>query len=173
MRLLVPLIMVAALVTADGAAPAPQRVYGDIDWISWGPGASILFDANGPYSVRPDGSELHRLGPPQGAHPVWAPDGTRIAADMGDYPGSIVLMNADGSGANRVRTPGMYPVWSPSGDRIAFTTGHRILVMRPDGSAVRKLAALRWGQDPFRELAWSTDGSRVVFSQCLRFIREG
>lgn len=171
MRALIPLVMLAALATADGAAPTPQHVYGDIDWISWGPGPSILFDANGPYSVRPDGSGLHRL--PPGAHAVWAPNGTRIAADVGDYPGSIVVMNGDGSGAHRARTPGMYPVWSPSGNRIAFTTGHRILVMNADGSGVRKIATLRWGQDPFRELDWSPAGSRVVFSQCLRFIREG
>ena len=172
MRALIPLVMLAALTTATSTAPAPQRVHGDIDWISWGPGSTILFDATGLYSVRPDGSGLRKLAP-LAAHPVWGPDGTRIAADMGDYPGSIVLMNADGSNVHRVRRPGMYPVWSPSGDRIAFTTGRRILVMNADGSAARKVAALRWGQDPLRELDWSPDGSRVVFSQCLRFIREG
>jgi Tol biopolymer transport system component len=158
MRALIPLIVVAALATTAGAAPASQRVRGDIDWITWAPGSTILFDATGLYSVRPDGSGLRKLGPPA-AHPVWAPDGTRIAADIGDYPGSIVVMNADGSGAHSAHRPGMYPVWSPSGDRIGFTTGRRILVMNADGSAVRRVAALRWGQDPFRELDWSPDGS--------------
>jgi len=101
------------------------------------------------------------------------PNGTQIAADMGDFPGSIVVMNADGSGAHRLRTGGMYPVWSPSGNRIALTTTRRILVMNADGSAVRTIAALRWGQDFWRELDWSPDGSQVVFSQCLRYVPEG
>ena len=107
MRALIPLIVLAALATTAGAAPASQRVRGDIVWITWAPGSTILFDAAGLYSVRPDGSGLRKLAPPA-AHPVWAPDGTRIAADIGDYPGSIVVMNADGSGAHRVRRPGMY-----------------------------------------------------------------
>jgi WD40 repeat protein len=170
MRALIPLVMLAALTTASGAVPAPQRVRGDIDWIAWAPGSAILFDANGTYSVRQDGSGLRRL---SGQHPVWAPDGNRIAVEVGDFPGSIVVMNADGSGAHRVHTPGMYPVWSPSGDRIAATTTRRILVMNADGSAGRKVAALRWGQDFLRELDWSPDGSRVVFSQCLRYVPEG
>jgi Tol biopolymer transport system component len=171
MRALIPLIMLAALTTATPAVPAPQRVQGDIAWITWAPGSTILFDAgDGAYSVRPDGSGLRRLA---GQHPVWAPDGDRIAVDVGDFPGSIAVMNADGSGAHRVRKGGMYPVWSPSGDRIAATTTRRILVMNRDGTAVRTIAALRWGQDFWRELDWSPDGSRVVFSQCIRYVREG
>jgi len=173
MRALIPLVMVPALATATGAAPTPEGVRGDIVWITWAPGSTILFNANeGPYSVRPDGSGLRRVGP-RGSHPVWAPDGSRIAVDVGDFPGSIVVMNADGSGAHRVRMGGMYPVWSPSGNRIAVTTTRRILVMNADGSAVRKVAALHWGQDFMRELDWSPDESRVVFSQCLRYVPEG
>jgi Tol biopolymer transport system component len=173
LRLLLPILVLGLALgaTGPGAARPDVKVNGDIDWISWAPGSTILFDAfSGSYSVRPDGSGLRRI---DGQHPVWAPDASRIAVDVGDFPGSIVVMNGDGSGAHRIRKGGMYPVWSPSGDRIAATTTRRILTMNADGTAVRKVAALRWGQDFWRELDWSPDGSRVVFSRCLRFVPEG
>jgi Tol biopolymer transport system component len=171
MRALLLSVAVLVLITANTAAPAPQPMGNTIGWISWAPGPTILFEAYNIYSVRGDGTGLRKL-PPLG-HPVWAPGGTQIAGDVGDPPGSIFVMNADGSGSHRVRAGGMYPVWSPSGDRIAATTWYRILVMNADGRSLRKVAALPFGQDPRRELDWSPDGSRVVFSQCLRSVPDG
>jgi Tol biopolymer transport system component len=171
MRVVVLSVTILVLITANPAAPAPHRMGNIIGWISWAPGPTILFEADNLYSVRGDGTGLRML--PLLLHPVWAPGGTRIAGDVGDPPGSIFVMNADGTGFHRVRVGGMYPMWSPSGDRIAATTGYRILVMNADGRSVRKVAALRFGQDPRRELDWSPDGSRVVFSQCLRSVPDG
>ena len=171
MRNLVLGIAIIVLLTANTAAPAPQRMGNLIGWISWAPGPTILFEADNIYSVRGDGTGLRTL--PRLEHPVWSPGGTQIAGDVGDPPGSIFIMNADGSDSHRIRAGGMFPAWSPSGDRIAATTRYRILVMNADGRSVRKVAALRFGQDSRRELDWSPDGSRVVFSHCLWSVPDG
>ncbi len=109
----------------------------------------------------------------------WSPDGGRIAYQstrdgrsdlyLTDLSDGRVRRLTNGSGFNE------YPRWSPDGSWISFTSSragvqrpfgaagfHRdVYLMRPDGTAVRRLTSLG-GVDA--DAAWSPDGSRLVFN---------
>lgn len=85
----------------------------------------------------------------------------------------IMVMNADGSNMkNLTNTPNVnevYPQCSPDGKLIAFEAcdrtseaAYRIEVFNADGSGRRTIA------DPGRQMAWSADGSRLVYSVPIR-----
>jgi Tol biopolymer transport system component len=72
--------------------------------------------------MRADGTEARMLGP--GAMPSWSPDGTQIVFHT---PSSAVwVVNADGTGREKIIDHWGSPRWSPKGNRIA--------VIRPPGS---------------------------------------
>jgi TolB protein len=90
----------------------------------------------------------------QASDPAWSPNGSKIA--YVGYPsrlsetGSIVVANADGSGAQHITVsagPESRPAWSPGGQRIAFTrvAGGKssIVVARADGSGERVAVGAR------------------------------
>jgi len=127
-----------------------------------------------------DGSGQHRV--PQtdgGEYPSWSPDGKRIAFNSnlsGDHLMYIVDVDVDGSHVvdlSRVGE-GWQVDWSPDGRSILFTS-HRdhpdnytdVYVMRPDGSAVRRLT-----HDRAYTPAWSPDGDNIVFSAPGLFIMD-
>ena len=119
--------------------------------------------------------------------PDWSPDGTRIAFEcyqdddyrslgkvtnrpISDvyYPGDICVMNADGSGFERLtgdEGDEADPAWSPDGGMIAFTSSRDrqrdIYVMNADGSGVRRVTS-----DENRDYGptWSPDGTKIAFS---------
>jgi hypothetical protein len=79
----------------------------------------------------------------------------------------IAIVNADGTGFERLRHPGLdlQPAWSPDGSRIAFVNdggdgGGQIYVMNPDGTDVSRLTDGHIDLDP----AWSPDGSAMAFA---------
>ena len=54
--------------------------------------------------------------------PAWSPDGRKIAFSR-DGNGShdkIYVINANGSGQQRLTQSGRWPLWSPDGRKIAF-----------------------------------------------------
>ena len=146
----------------------------------WSPdGSRILFasDREGNlelFVMNADGSQLRRLTDTPGneVHPVWSPDGTRIATSSG---GSLQVMNADGSGAITIGV-GDWPSWSPDGTRIAFSRRNMALrdplaedyasdiyVVRSDGSDLRNLTNTTSALRSYAAPAWSPDGSRLAF----------
>ena len=106
-----------------------------------------------------------------GVNPVWSPDGTRIAfataGALHSPPGSVWVMNGDGTDRRQVSDQGYSPRWSPDGDRLVFGVVYRpggfqarvyeIGVVGADGTDQRKLA------DDGRNPVWSPDGSRIAY----------
>ena len=139
---------------------------------AWSPdGSLIAFSAmKGLSVIRPDGTGRRVLPDTEGGeYPTWSPDGSRIAFDSNVISQhTMYIARADGSEVvdlSRVGE-GWQVDWSPDGRSILFTsrrdhadTVTDIYVMRPDGSAVRRLTH-SVGQTP----AWSPDGAHIVFS---------
>ena len=104
----------------------------------WSPdGRRIAFESNWQLNVmNADGSGQRRLTRNGGRNfaPAWSPDGQKIAFERrlgrkkyGPCSGcgrastfEIWVMNADGSGQQRLTTQGAQPGWSPDGQKIAF-----------------------------------------------------
>jgi Tol biopolymer transport system component len=75
----------------------------------------------------------------------------------------IWIMNADGSGQRRLAS-GLSPAWSPDGSMIAYADAAGSLsVMRPDGTARRRLPGTEGGEYP----SWSPDSRRIAFNSNL------
>jgi Tol biopolymer transport system component len=127
------------------------------------------------YTVERDGSGTRRLVEAQGflfrSTVAWSPDGSRIAYR---WQGPIRIMNADGSGIERLTTCRLpdcdadaggdsHPSWSPDGSHIAFSrfngTHEELWVVGADGSEPRPL------NQEFASIvhvAWSPDGTVIA-----------
>src|SRR5438093_7420858 len=93
--------------------------------------------------------------------PTWSPDGKRLLFDrggVGDLEGAIFVVNADGSGLERLQGTmegDDAPAWSPDGTKIVLARSfdydcppsstvpvcpaYEIFVMNPDGSGQVRL----------------------------------
>jgi hypothetical protein len=115
----------------DGGAPS-WSVKGDIAFT--GAGGYI-------YAIRPDGSQLRRVGSSRCADPDWSPDGKQIVCVAGS---DIAAIRADGVGFRRLthgRDRDTAPVFSPDGRRIAFLRNESsIVTMRRTGKRPRRVA---------------------------------
>ena len=127
----------------------------------WSPdGRRIAFESNWQLNVmNADGSGQRRLTRNGGRNfaPAWSPDGQKIAFERrlgrqkyGSCSGcgrastfEVHVMNADGSGQQRLTTQGAQPDWSPDGQKIAFMSERdgngEIYTMNADGSQQRNL----------------------------------
>jgi Tol biopolymer transport system component len=126
-------------------------------------GRIVFSTAEDIYVVNGDGTGLRQLttGPAAEFDPSWSPDGRRIAyrVDSGPAAADIFVMNADGSGQRRIAS-GLSPAWSPDGAMIAYADDQgSISVMRPDGSASRRVPGTWQGEYP----SWSPDGAKLAF----------
>lgn len=126
------------------------------------------------YVMNVEGSgltDLSRAPTANDDHPVWSPDGRRIAfvRYLSDASGrlddrsGIYVMNADGSGQMQIGKRGDgTPAWSPDGRRIALARAGGIFVMNADGTGATRLT-----DSPAGDLqpAWSPDGRRIAFTR--------
>jgi TolB protein len=126
------------------------------------------------YVMDADGTRLIRLTEGlRAAGPAWSPDGTEIVFSQ-DQGTSLVVMNADGSGARKLRLDGeayppyQSPAWSPDGTRIAFqaspppdgTDTNSVYVTNVDGTRTTRMT--HGGSDGTP--AWSPDGSELAYA---------
>jgi hypothetical protein len=139
------------------------------------------------FTVGADGGSAPRQLTPTGAGPdddlgpAWSPTGDAIAfvRQANPDPPGIFVINRDGSNLRRVWTDSFLPggpTWSPDGSRIVFSTsingkltkyaiGSEAYSVDRDGTHATRLTDL----GPFLRrdsaIAWSPDGSRILFSR--------
>ena len=164
-----------------GTRPGPGARPGELAWSPVGDKIAFVSRRDGNleiYVINSDGSGQRRLtrNTVGDSHPVWSPDGRRIAFVS---KSQVYVMNADGSGQRRLTRNGarnFAPAWSPDGQRIAFerrvgrekygrcdwcgkAVTFQVYVMNADGSEARMLArdaratclVARWPEDRVRE----------------------
>jgi Tol biopolymer transport system component len=99
--------------------------------------------------------------------PATPVENGRIAFSKGGPNGGIYLMNADGSGVERLTSdPGDIDLaWSPDGSRIAFVRfrggNADIYVMNANGNELTPLTTDGANSAP----TWSPDGSKIAFAR--------
>ncbi len=107
-------------------------------------------------------------------HPVWSPDGSRIAwfNDDGDEY-ALVIADQDGSNPRRIEIaePSFYfrPEWSPDGSRLAFTDTHyRVLILDAESGEVEHVDTDRFAH-PERSMnpVWSPDSRWIAYARRL------
>lgn len=157
--------------TVDGGttAPPPEPTISQV--IAFSRGGDI-------HIMNADGSDIVQVttGSGDDLHPVWSPDGNRIAFTryLPNYNwqtrSAIYVVNADGTGLTRLSpedvTSDIHASWSADGTRLAFSSGttpedRGVYIMNADGTnRVRLTDQHSWVLYPI----WSPDGTRVLFS---------
>ncbi|MGK7311028.1 MAG: S41 family peptidase [Candidatus Longimicrobiales bacterium M2_2A_002] len=107
-------------------------------------------------------------------HPVWSPDGERIAW-FSDEGGEYGLVVADQLGRDMRRIPipdptfFFQPTWSPDGTRLAFTdTDYRVLILELESGDLTHVDTDRYAH-PERSTnpVWSPDSRWIAYARRL------
>ncbi len=134
-----------------------------------------------------DGADVIRLTHRSGAYPSYSPDGSQIVFEgvqgprgacappfpcpdrrrEGHLDGSLLVMNADGTGlhpiASHMALLHLSPSWSPDGRLILFSGWRGMYVVHPDGTGLRRITLAAPGLREAIYPSWSPDGTRFVF----------
>jgi Tol biopolymer transport system component len=155
----------------------------DTTGLTWSPdGNELAFGdgiTGGIYRISVDGTGLTKL-TAEGTSPAWSPDGETI---IFRNPPTLDAMNADGSHIRHLIEPRnsnkhLYthhaPAWSPDGQHLLLVrqdilgilrpNGNRIVVVNPDGSGEREVAAVSFTQPEAIWPSWSPDGQQIAFA---------
>jgi Tol biopolymer transport system component len=116
-----------------------------------------------------DGTGFHTLtsGANNNAFASFGPDGKHLVYRTSGPDGEgLRLMDTDGNHVTELTDSyDNFPLWSPRGETIAFIRrvgrNFNIFTIHPDGSGLKQLSTTR-GNDA--HLAWSPDGSRLLFT---------
>ena len=134
------------------------------------------------FRINPDGTGLKQLTHAKGEgaeNPVWSPDGSTIAFDVGrEKRADVFTANPDGTGVVKLSLDASKfhgdPAYSPDGSQISFDEDsgpgqppvHGIFVANKDGSGAQRLTTALAGKDAYdTESQWSPDGTRIAFTR--------
>ena len=160
----------ARVVRGDALEQACPRFSPDGSKISFWRGSTR---AGGYFVMNADGSGLRRISGEQRfawGCPSWFPDGRRVVFAK-DY--NLYIASVDGTRTLRITDDGdgtLYrPSVSPDGRWIACDGWHRrtgdgIIVLRADGTGLRRITTAASEIQNDAGAAWSPDGRRIIFS---------
>jgi dipeptidyl aminopeptidase/acylaminoacyl peptidase len=158
-------IVLAALV----ALPAGATVSGT--------NGKILFAQDFPltsFTIDPDGSDPHQIGPVETICTTWSPDSSKVLCNLLSEEGvpQPATANPDGSGLTVLNSNlplGLACLnWSPDGTRLLCTTGEEASPAEQGLYTVRSSDAsdlVRVTTTPAVGYGYSPDGSRILFTR--------
>jgi len=159
------------VMNSDGSNPRHLHDLKGTGWPAWSPdGKWIALSAD--LIINADGSGERLVTADNGEpcwHPVWSPDGVRIACTVRYGSGNAIAVRHVDLGQTtylKVRRFNEFPAWSPDGTRIAFLTWdtgftkhNYIYTVNPDGSGLTTLTDSRTRNGA---PVWSPDGTRIA-----------
>ena len=153
-----PNTMGSSVIPYPAWSPDGTKIAFDSDWNAW----DFVSDI---FTISPGGSGFTLLtktffNDHDYWKPSWSPDGMKVSVtihqmnSMTEHPGSIAIMNADGSGLTVIKTGILMEMWnetktswSPGGTRIAYTENKTVKWVAADGSSSGTIVANAWDAD--------------------------